>query len=723
MGYLSKLVCALAVSFVGVHAAPSCLLRQHRAANVPYSPRTIVNSLNAVVSTPRNGICSGSWPTLSNGRHGDTNRRSAGSLVLSMTRHDDEAHSGAECANALSAIINTCIGDEDYWGGNITADGVEYSIYNEDFPKNWTPEPSLHKSTSSHSTISTTVAAYKTRTLTDVTGVPSSFSQTKTTDSHGHATVLPVWFNTAGDAIILTPIGSAAEQCNIPPPKGLPSVHIGTNGRASKDSPSYKPTPCSRQSTAIAHTTTTSTSEAATAVQLIAPKDRKAQANDALTADLQDNFGDKLIVVAAEQLGVLYWAVPLDSDQVDRYKKHPVVAYITPDFLVDLDEDLAQHAPPHTDHQETRSLELANKTRGARAVEEQNFVHQTDALWELATISHPEGETLPNDDYVYDAHAGEGTRLYLLDTGAYIQHPEFNDLVKQGVSWISIPTYPTRPPDPEPFYDDEGHGTCVLSKVAGVKWGVAKKPSVVIVKIRPGDKPRMRETFSVLGHALQLIYSDVVAAQRKGQKKFILMIAIGMRTPERIHRNAKTFGLDALFEALAGIGVVITVPAGNDFDESPEVDVYPASLAPTVPLIVVGASDKEGNPAPFSQRGEKVTVWAPGQQLTCASNNGNYGQLSDGTSVATAMVAGLAAYLMSVPEFANQIFQEGSGGAPTHMRNLLTKAAYPRIKGGPNIIFNGADWVKPCSTPEGRKRANCGVESPTTVFEGFYRRL
>lgn len=75
----------------------------------------------------------------------------------------------------------------------------------------------------------------------------------------------------------------------------------------------------------VSQTSSTSASATPTGTQLIKPKSRTAVANNDLTTELQGLFGDRLLVVAAAPLGVLYWAAPLDPDQIRHYKQHPVV--------------------------------------------------------------------------------------------------------------------------------------------------------------------------------------------------------------------------------------------------------------------------------------------------------------------------------------------------------------------------------------------------------------
>jgi hypothetical protein len=66
-------------------------------------------------------------------------------------------------------------------------------------------------------------------------------------------------------------------------------------------------------------------------------------------------------------------------------------------------------------------------------------------------------------------------------------------------------------------------------------------------------------------------------------------------------------------------GVLFTVAAGN---EAKPIDHYPAKAASLMrSMIVVGATDDDGNLAVFSSTGPQVNVWAPGCNLPTPEPN------------------------------------------------------------------------------------------------------
>ncbi|KAK7531760.1 peptidase S8/S53 domain-containing protein [Phyllosticta citribraziliensis] len=249
------------------------------------------------------------------------------------------------------------------------------------------------------------------------------------------------------------------------------------------------------------------------------------------------------------------------------------------------------------------------------------FAVQNPANWNLARISHHNRSSSPK--YIYDSSAGANTCVYIIDTGIYINHTDFQDRA------FAIANF-----SPENDVDDNhGHGTHVAGTVGSAAYGVAKNASLLAVKV-----------FGASGTGAA---SDVVAG-----------IAFAANDYASVNRSqcAKggvanlsisgpyTEALNAAVKAAVEKGLFMAVAAGNNGQNAAN-----HSAGSVEEACAVGATDANDVRAWFSNFGPSLDIWAPGVGILSTWNTGpNATKTLDGTSMAAPHVAGLAAYLTAL---------------------------------------------------------------------------
>lgn len=288
----------------------------------------------------------------------------------------------------------------------------------------------------------------------------------------------------------------------------------------------------------------------------------------------------------------------------------------------------------------------------------QATITQTGVPWGLARISH---HALGATTYVYDESAGEGTCAYIIDTGIYVDHSEF-----QGrATWLGnfIDSDNT---------DGAGHGTHVSGTIGGVTYGIAKKTKLFAVKVL--DANGSGTVSSVLA-GINFVASDVANRTAAGQcpKGSVANMSLG---------GGKSDSINSAAAAAVKAGVFFAVAAGNSDDDA---KYYSPASEPTV--FTVGATDDTDVRAYFSNYGAGVDSFAPGVDVLSSWIGGvDQTNTISGTSMASPHVAGLGAYLLgllgpkSPAELTQYIKNSATIGTVTSLPNGTVNA----------IVFNGA---------------------------------
>ncbi|MFF3291438.1 S8 family peptidase [Streptomyces sp. NPDC003023] len=232
------------------------------------------------------------------------------------------------------------------------------------------------------------------------------------------------------------------------------------------------------------------------------------------------------------------------------------------------------------------------------------------ASWGLDRIDQ---RKLPLDDGFTAAGSGQGVNAYILDTGIDYAHSEFGGRATFGYDAVG---------DGRRGQDCQGHGTHVAGTVGGRTYGVARKASLVSVRVLDCEG----------GGTLSGVIAgmDWVAANAK--QPAVLNASLGGNKSTAVNNAA---------DALAASGVLPVVAAGNEAQNA--CNVSPASAEGVLAVGAVNSSDQETD---FSNFGACLSLYAPGAAIVSARLDGGSVSLN-GTSMASPHVAGVAALYKS----------------------------------------------------------------------------
>jgi subtilisin family serine protease len=259
--------------------------------------------------------------------------------------------------------------------------------------------------------------------------------------------------------------------------------------------------------------------------------------------------------------------------------------------------------------------------------------------------------------YAYESTSGAGVDAYIVDTGIYTEHSDFEGRAEWGTDTVDTPS---------PKTDGNGHGTHVAGTVISKTYGLAKKAHAIAVKVLGASGSGT--TAGVIAGV------DWVAnhhATKKNGKNSVANMSLGGG-----YSAALNNAVDGAVEA----GVAFAVAAGNENQDA--CNVSPASAKKPV---TVGSSTNVDGRSYFSNWGKCVHVFAPGSDITSTWIGGKTATNTiSGTSMASPHVCGvLARYRAAHPSATAQQAQE-------FVIKSATADKIKDVKGSPNKLLYAA---------------------------------
>jgi len=344
---------------------------------------------------------------------------------------------------------------------------------------------------------------------------------------------------------------------------------------------------------------------------------------------------------------------------LNRYAQHIVANYSLGDFK------------GYSAHLTEQQLIAEMATGHVKYIEREQIMHasqtckiENNAVWGLDRISEVEIEL--DGQYHYEQE-GSGVVAYIVDTGILTTHTEFSGgRASWGANFVNDGRNT----------DCNGHGTHVAGTVGGTLYGVAKKVTVVAVKV-------LGCTGS--GTTTGVIAGIQWAANNRNGRPGVANMSLG---------GGKSQATNDAVAAAVKSGLTFAVAAGNENQDA--CNVSPASEPSAITAGATTVSD-QGQDSQFDSRstfsnfGKCVKILAPGSLIKSAWYTSNTATNTiSGTSMASPHVCGAAALVLGAnPSYTPaQVQQALVDGATNGVIDLLCTSTACRST--PNkLLFSG----------------------------------
>lgn len=248
---------------------------------------------------------------------------------------------------------------------------------------------------------------------------------------------------------------------------------------------------------------------------------------------------------------------------------------------------------------------------------------QTTATWGLKRVSQNSTVSLKGHDvadfnftsYQFNGQVGTlgaGVDIYVIDTGVNVQHIDFDGRARFGFAFDGLEE------------DDAGHGTHCAGTAASTTFGIAKAANIIAVKVLGGSGSG--STSDILAGIDWVIQNHQNRSQQANFRGSVASMSLGSVTTSTT--------MDLAVQQASAAGIHFSVAAGNENQIA--CNSSPALASKGSDVLSVGAVNVEDARSSFSNFGECVSVYAPGEDVTSTWIGGtDFINTISGTSMAT----------------------------------------------------------------------------------------
>lgn len=408
------------------------------------------------------------------------------------------------------------------------------------------------------------------------------------------------------------------------------------------------------------------------------------ETQNAITAGILSGMDNKFLTsfdpLCSMEDGVAFWLAQLTEQQAEALRKEPAVKFVVSD--PEYNFGYLSTSPAGT---MKTGVPLPMKRSNLRKRGVLEVVKQRGADASLSFISTPAKKVNRKSDYGFFKQEGGPIQVFTIDTGLEESLPDFQGIISK---WIFAIDVMNQPADS----DGSGRGSCIASKIGGKRFGVNKMAVLIPVK----SNRSLGSLMDALGQVVrEFTRMDTAKTPIKGWN--VVHIAGGWRGPSSPPEKSEVIWAEHMkeqIEKLLSLGVVVVVSAGEDKSINyGEITSWPAVLAtsPTSPIITVGGVESQpgeefGKRFGWSPGGAALTVSAPGNGM-CANEKGDF-MSAYGTDFASAVVAGLISYFLSIPVLQQYFIEQVN--YPAAVRDYLVNLSVRRYFAQASV-WNGID--------------------------------